>query len=338
MFKKLILLTATVLSLLSLPAQAWRNDEITMLVVPREVIPLQIAQDISRRYPVMLVSYQTVRDDLKIHAWNGDSWVPVSVEDYTNGTFFAVRPKHAIIVEDQKMPAPAVLVPSSSWCESANRLTSTDPRVMLHLLGIYFDFPFRHWNQFAKRYNYSIEEINPTLHNVHWWDLRADILIAKRANRNFSADLDNWYYLEPIPAPAIEPVVMDEEAPAPSEEPTGATTVDITAKAPEAPAKDAVVPVKPAPAVESAPAVTPEEPSTAAEPETVEPEPMVDTVASPEPVDLTVADPFSPLTFPRLKLSCRRNRKSTGGNFSNEQNVNFSEPSAGWVRDRSQAI
>lgn len=293
MFKKLILLTVAVLSILSLPAQAWRNDEITMLVVPREVIPVQIAQDISRRYPVMLVSYQTVRGDLKIHAWNGDSWVGVSVEDYTNGTFFAVRPKHAIIVEDQKMPAPAILVPSSIWCKSANRLTSTDPRVMLHLLGLYFDFPFRHWMQFAKRYGYRLEEINPTLKNVHWWDLRGDVLVKKRARRNFSVDLDQWYYLETIPAPIIKPVAMEnKEVPvAPESTNSGATAVDITAKAPEASAAE------PAPAVEPEESATPDAP--AMNPAPI-PEPAMEPQAeAPAAVE---ANPFTEEEIPAAKV------------------------------------
>lgn len=243
MFKKLALLTVAVLSILSFPAQAWRNDEITMLVVPREVLPVQITQDISRRYPVMIVSYQLQRGVLKLHAWNGDNWVGVSVEDYTNGTFFAIRPKHAIIVEDAKFHAPEVLVPSSTWCESANRLTSTDPRAMIHLLGVYFDFPFRHWDQFAKRYGYSIEQINPTLKNVHWWNLRGDILLEKRAQRDFTVDLNKWYYLETLPAPAVEsPVAMEGEVPLAPATPAvpvkaeSATAVDITAKAPAVPA------------------------------------------------------------------------------------------------------
>ncbi|MFA7257292.1 MAG: hypothetical protein WC047_06950 [Kiritimatiellales bacterium] len=266
MFKKLLLLTAVILSSLSLSTQAtwWSNDDITMLVMPREVIPLQIAQDIARRYPVLLVSYQITQNDLKLHAWNGDSWVAVSAEDYTNGTFFANRPKHAIIVESERLRAPEVLVPSSTWCETANRLTSTDPRVMIHLLGVYFDFPFRHWDQLAKRYGYSIEQINPTLLNVHWWNLRGDVLLEKRAQRNFSVDLNNWYYLETIPAPVIEPVIMEEEAPVtepavPEKTESDATDVAITAKAPvvppevEPPAAPAVEPVavlEPAPMVE----------------------------------------------------------------------------------------
>jgi hypothetical protein len=37
MLKKLMLLSVSVFSLSALPSQAWRNDEITMLVVPRDV-------------------------------------------------------------------------------------------------------------------------------------------------------------------------------------------------------------------------------------------------------------------------------------------------------------
>lgn len=315
MFKKLVLITAAVLSMLSISAQAWSNDEITMLVMPREVLPLQIAQDISRRYPVMIVSYQMNRGNLQIHAWNGDSWVTVSTEDYTNGTFFAVRPKHAIIVENARLHAPAVLTPNSAWCGSANRLESTDPRILLHLLGLYFDFPYRHWDQMAKRYGYALEEINPTLHNVHWWNLRGDVLIEKRSRRNFSVDLDKWYYLEPTPAPVIEPVKLEEEAPAPIApvvpvvEPAGAPDVNITAKAPDVAAVKkvpAVKPAAPAPRPEPTPVVElpAPEPAPVAEAAPVETVETAVAEAAPEtvPAPVIIADPFSAEEIPAAEL------------------------------------
>jgi hypothetical protein len=249
MLKKLLLFVVA-LSCISLPANAfWQNDDITMLVVPREEIPLQIAQDISRRYPVLLVSYQVTRGNLKLHAWNGDNWIFVPVEDYVSGTFFANRPKHAIVIKNENVQAPKVLIPSSLWCEDANTINSTDPRTLLHLLGRHFDFPFSHWNQFAKRYNYSIEQINPTLKNVHWWDLRGDILLEKLALRDFTADQDKWYYLAPLPPSDIEPVLLGEKAPViapviPKKIETGATAVDITAKAPEVSIKAPEISVK----------------------------------------------------------------------------------------------
>ncbi len=248
MLKKLAVLIV-VLSALSMSAQAFWKSDITMLVVPREALPVQIAQDISRRYPVLLVCYYQVRGETKIHAWNGDDWVAVPVEDYTNGTFFANRPKHAIIVESDYLRAPQALVPNSIWCESASRIVSTDPRVLIHLLGLHFDFPFSYWNQFATRYNYSIEEINPTLQNVHWWNLSGDALAEKRAKRDFSVDLNKRHYLSTIPPPVIRPVVLEEgfrvvpEVEVPASEPV--KVIKVTA------------PESPDPVTKSAPSITP---------------------------------------------------------------------------------
>jgi hypothetical protein len=309
MLKKLVLLAVVVLSSLSLPAQAsWRNEDITMLVMPCEAIPLQIAQDISRRYPVVIVSYQLVQGELKLHAWNGDSWVAVSIEDYTNGTFFANRPKRAIVVENERLQAPAAVIPNSIWCESATRITSTDPRTLLHLLGLSFDFPFRYWNLFATRYGFSLEQINPTLHNVYWWHLRGDVLVEKRAQRDFSIDLDKWHYLGTLPPPAVVPVAMEAEAAvaapaAPKKTGTGATAVDITAKAPETPAikpAPAIAPVvkaEPVKAVEPAPVVEPVAPAPV-----VEMEPVVETAPAAKTAAVAEADPFSTNEIPAAEI------------------------------------
>jgi hypothetical protein len=307
MLKKLMLLTAVILSALALPAKAafWNND-ITMLIMPREAIPLQIAQDISRRYPVLLVSYQQVHGALKLHAWTGGSWVAVSAEDYANGAFFAVRPAHAILVESEKLKAPAELVPNSTWCKTANRLSSTDPRVLLHLLGLYFDFPFSHWDLMARRYGYSLEQINPTLENVHWWNIRHDVVLETREPLDTSTDVNCWYYLETIPAPVIEPILIEEASPIlPATEETGATAVEIIAKAPEAPA-----PAVPAPVIEPAP-----EPAPVIEPivdkpvPTIEAAPIaemketVDAAAPvPEPAGAIEADPFSAEEIPAAEI------------------------------------
>ena len=287
MFKKMILLIAVTLSTASLTTQAFWQSDITMLVMPREVLPIQIAQDISRRYPVLLVSYQMVQGRPKIHAWNGDSWVAVPMEDYANGTFFANRPKHAIVVEYDRFRAPASLIPNSTWCESANSISSAEPRVLIHLLGLYFNFPYSTWDQFATRYGYSLEEINPTLSNVHWWNIRGDELVEKRAKRDFSIDLNEWHYLKTLPPPPIEPVVMQEEPKSvpevemPASEPVKVIKVN----APATPEEKAPA-VKPAPAVNPFPPVEPASATIPASIPALTPAPEIKPVPSlkPEPV------------------------------------------------------
>ncbi len=214
MMKKLFCMALVLLGTLSLFAEEvpleWRKN-ITLIAVPREPQAIQVAQDISHRYPVLLVCYQQSGEDITLHAWNGEIWVNVSTEDYVNGAFFKIRPQHTVIVENENKPAPDVLIPDGTWCDSGNRLASTDRRVMTHLLGRYFDFPYRYWMQFSKRYGYALEEINPALINVFWWHYRGDEVMPAFETRDAQADMDKWFFLDITPPEPIEPVVIEEE-------------------------------------------------------------------------------------------------------------------------------
>lgn len=214
MFKKALLFTLFLLGSFSLYAQEqeipWQQD-ITMLMVPRETTAIQIAQDISCRYPVLLVCYQLTPAEPVLHAWDGEQWVGVSLTDYTNGTFFTNRPQRAVIIEKEAGSAPNILAPGTFWCDRVNRLASTDPRIMIHLLGRTFDFPYRYWMQFAKRYNYELEEINPALINVPWVHYRGDQVVAAFKARDFDRDMNKWLALDGTPVyPAQAAVITDE--------------------------------------------------------------------------------------------------------------------------------
>lgn len=214
MLKKLLIIIPVLLCTVNLHAEEeelpWRKN-ITMLIVPREPLPVQIAQDISLRYPVLLVCYQKTGSKLLIHAWNGKSWVGVSAEDYVNGTFFANRPQHAILIEKKDAPAPDVLIPNGVWCQKGNRITTTDPRILIHLLGRHFNFPYRYWMQFSKRYNYSLEKLNPELFNINWWQYRGEKTDPEFARKLTEFDLKRWHDLNiPVPEP-IKPVHLEKE-------------------------------------------------------------------------------------------------------------------------------
>jgi hypothetical protein len=212
--KKLLYITLVLFGALCLSAQEedfpWQKD-ITMIMVPRNELTLQVVQDISRRYPVMLICYQLTPAAPLLHAWNGEEWVGVRVTDYINGTFFTNRPQHAIIVEKKGFPAPDVLIPDGTWCGSGNRLSSTETRAVIHLLGRYFNFPYRYWMQFAKRYNYPLEQINPGLLNVPFVHYRGDQVVPAFKARDFDRDMDKWSKLKIIAHESIEPVMIMEE-------------------------------------------------------------------------------------------------------------------------------
>ena len=235
MIKKNVLTILILLSAVCLNAQTNPKKEITMLVVPRDAKTIQIAQDIAEHYPVLIVCYQQTHNLPKLHAWNGDGWVDISVEDYETGVFFENPPQHAIIIEPENTPAAEVLVPDGTWCKSGNRLTTTDPRTMIHLLGLYFDFQHRQWKQLAQAHGLSVADINPGLLNIYWWQYP-----EKRPTLDPEDDMDHWLFLDITPPPPVEPVVTEEEpiAIAPAEIPA----IEVEEKLPEtAPAEEAPV-------------------------------------------------------------------------------------------------
>ncbi|MGE4490491.1 MAG: hypothetical protein AB7E95_13200 [Kiritimatiellales bacterium] len=276
------------------------KTDITMLIVPRETIPVRIAQDFAQRYPVLLVTYRTDETQTVLNAWNGTSWVGVSTNDYISGAFFTVPPKHAILVQAEGSTVPDLLIPDGTWCAEGNRLASTDPRVMLHILGRYFDIPYGMWKDLTWRYSYPLEAINPGLVNIPWWHFRGKDVYKNRVKRDFSADLDKWYYLD-IEPPAVDPIELKEEL---AEVPE----VEIPA---EEPAQQTVEPVKTeAPAAEkNESTLTP----TDVQGPVTDVEETIETVTVEEPVpaaEITEADPFSDTEIPAAEIVEPAKKKS----------------------------
>jgi len=307
MLKRSLLPVLVLLSTFAFQAQA--KKEITMLVVPHDAKAVQIAQDISRRYPVLLVSYQRMDDLLKLHAWNGEGWIEISAEDYVNGAFFENPPGHVVIVESANAPAPEILVPDGTWCDSGNRLVSTEPHVMIHLLGTYFDFPYLTWKQFSRRYNEPMALINPALINMYWWNTYGEDLWDKRDALDAEADLDKWLFLDITPPPPVEPVVIEEE-------PVVIPPAEIPAALPiepmieEVAVDEPVLVERPKTVIIENPAVEKVEPITEAVEDV---KPATENISTPEetvegiinalePAAGTVVDPFSSKEIPAAKV------------------------------------
>jgi len=286
MFKKILLLT--LLGGFVLTSQAGSKKEITMLVVPRDAKTIQIAQDIAQYEPVLLVSYQQSHNLLKLYAWNGESWIDVSAEDYVNGAFFENPPQHAIIIEPENTPTADVLIPDGVWCESGNRLTTTDPRAMIHLLGLYFDFPNRHWKYLSRTYGLPVADINPGLINITWWQHP-----GKRPTLDPKTDMSHWLYLEITPPEPVEPVVVEEDPEPVEPAETPAEEIVVEEALPEiAPMEEKADPV--IEVVEEAKPAIPETP--------VVEEGVEEIIEALKPAPEVIVDPFSAKEIPAAEV------------------------------------
>lgn len=176
---------------MALSVQA-RKEEVTLVLVPREDATKQLGLDIANRYPTMLVSYRVAKSGaISLHGWTGTKWVNITLDDYVAGGFFKRGPDSALIVEKAGAPVPEKLVPPVDWCSDVAKVTTTQLRPLIHLLGQYFDFSYKDWKWFAKRYRLEISAINPEGLNMAWYHKRLDEHL-KSEKPEGSDDLQYW--------------------------------------------------------------------------------------------------------------------------------------------------
>ncbi|MBN2163465.1 MAG: hypothetical protein JXR25_01150 [Pontiellaceae bacterium] len=185
--------------------------EITLLLVPREDVPVKIGVDVGNRLPTLLLTY-TVHPNgaIVLQGWNGNEWVGISGEAYQQGTFFPVAPTAAVLVEVSGKTIPDVLVPSEKWCSTVYRIGTVEPRALLHLIGRCYDFKYKDWKWFSGNYGIPMSSINPDGLNVAWYQKQ----FKDNLGNNGEAGMSDFRYLVTLRAPAPpedvpEPVVLD---------------------------------------------------------------------------------------------------------------------------------
>ncbi len=238
--KSRVCFVAALLACSAVFSNAARKDEVTLVMVPREDALIRLGTDIANKYPTLLISYKLgANREVSLHGWTGSQWLAVGLDDFQSGKFFKKGPDTALVVEKAGIAFPGKMLPSPDWCASAAKITTTEMRPLLHLVGQYYDFSFKDWTWFAKRYNMDMDAINPEMLNVAWYHRRGGELLASREQQGES-DLQYWapiYRKEEVPPGVSKPVVpvdtQTEEAvvvpPVEQEEPGNPLTNDAPA-------------------------------------------------------------------------------------------------------------
>ena len=150
-----------------------RKNEITLLIVPREDGALRVGMDIANRYPTLLLSYKVASNGgVSLHGWAGKEWVNVTLEDFHEGNFFKTGPDTALVIEAEGHAVPETIVPPAEWCGVAYKITTTEIRPLLHLIGQYYDFKYKDWSWFSENYRLPFDAINPEGLNTAWYHKR----------------------------------------------------------------------------------------------------------------------------------------------------------------------
>ncbi len=186
------------------------STDVTLLMVPREEVPVRLGMDVGNRFPTLLLSYRMLPGGaVSLNGWNGVEWIKISPEAFAAGTFAPTSPAAALIVEKPGMPVPESLIPDAQWCAATYKISTAQTRPLLHLLGRHYDFKFRDWTWFSEAYELPLDSINPDGLNVSWYHRR----LGENLRRKPLPDSDLQY----LSVVYITPPVVEEEALAESE-------------------------------------------------------------------------------------------------------------------------
>ena len=158
------------------PAAA--QADAVLLVAPARYPVMQVAFDVARRYPTVLVSYQGAPTAPALHVWNGYEWMALSLGDYQSGAFLQSYPGRTIFLGDDAL-LPSDLRSIGAWCDQSTQIPTLEKHALVNAIGSYLPFTPSDWRWFAGRYNLTLtnlkaEEAEAAKHET-WYGEKAPV-------------------------------------------------------------------------------------------------------------------------------------------------------------------
>ncbi len=201
-----------------------------LLVVPARLRVLQVARDMVALRGVDLIACrggpQTA--DPLLFAWRHNAWQPVTPDDYRDGRFAEVMPRHVVVVGDDTV-LPPLVARESGWGVEPTRLTSLQTADLINGLDLVLEFSRREWKWLAGRYGLTLSDLNEPRRRENPFAVpRSRQPLPAESFPARSDDLPPAVLIQPgAPAPAGPvpvapedmPVLPPDAAPAPAEPP-----------------------------------------------------------------------------------------------------------------------
>lgn len=206
----------------------------SIMVIPARQRMVQLAFELSRFKEIGVVTYNnnpTLAAPL-IHAWNGQEWVQVSMDDYVEGRFMSGDPKHVFLLGDATS-LPLKMQEGPSWYKDLHRITTLDIANIVNEVGNTLRFSARQWKWIAEKYGMQIEDQNTERRRYGRWGAP-----GKEKDLN-PTKMEN--IVLPPAAPVAEPIVEPKQVPKTKVEEPKAKIEAVTSEMPMPPKATAPV-------------------------------------------------------------------------------------------------
>jgi hypothetical protein len=170
----------------------------SIIVMPARKRVVQLAFQMARCKNIGLVTYNTspTLSEPLIHVWNGQEWLQITLQDYTQGSFMSGDPKHVFLLGDNTT-IPLRMMDEVSWYKDLHRLTTLDTTALINEIGTALNFSSHQWKFLANENGLKIEDRNAERRRFGRWGSPGKEVNLKPGK------LES---IEMPPAPIIEPV------------------------------------------------------------------------------------------------------------------------------------
>lgn len=193
----------------------------SILVVPARQRMVQLAFEIAQCKQVGVVTYNTspALATPLLHAWNGEAWIQISMDDYVEGRFMSGDPKHVFLLGDAKT-LPLKMMDGPTWYKDLNRITTLDTATIVNQVGNVLHFSARQWKWLAEKYGMKIEDQSTERRRYGRWGAPGKE-VDLTPNKLENVVLPPAAPITDVVAPAkvIEPVTTEMPMPPKVEEP-----------------------------------------------------------------------------------------------------------------------
>jgi hypothetical protein len=168
---KLFMAVATVAAGLAVQNVEAGQGDYTLIVAPARFSVVQMAFDLIKKRPAVLVSYRGEASTAEplLYAWNGTEWVFVSMQDYRDVRFLQDSPKQVVLLGDENT-LPASLKDATSWSKNVQTFKALDNAALVNEFGRLFKWTSDEWSWFASRYNLKLQDEAEPYRRSSWYD------------------------------------------------------------------------------------------------------------------------------------------------------------------------
>ncbi len=168
---KFFLATAVIATGLMIQPVVASQGDYTLIVAPARFSVIQVAFDLIKKRPAVLVSYrgEASTAEPQIFAWNGAEWVSVSLQDYRDVRFLQDSPKQVVLLGDENT-MPKSLRDATGWAKNIQTITTLDNAALVNEFGRLFKWTQKEWSWFSSRYNLKLQDESEPYRHSSWYD------------------------------------------------------------------------------------------------------------------------------------------------------------------------